>query len=349
MALSHPLKGKSLLSRLKPFLELERFQGSFIDDGGRTQFSSNTGSGEVEFSNWRKLDSRRLGVKKSMITLSSWSVLNNLRVADGFDAYLVGGCVRDLLLNRVPKDFDVITTATLQQVKKKFQRAAIVGKRFPICRVIVKGSLVEVSSFDTLDKKSRRKQVDSSQMPMGCDPRDFVRWTNCMNRDFTVNSLFFDPFLNVIFDYTNGMMDLKFSKLRTVIPAQSSFLEDQARILRGLRLAARLSLSFSKETEAAIYSLSSLIADLSTLNSEILLPQSRISLEMNYMLSYGAAASSFILLKRFKLLDILLPFQAAYLSKQVDNGLDVHSLMLMKLFFNLDQLVTCDRPCSPSM
>ncbi|KAK6154034.1 hypothetical protein DH2020_013673 [Rehmannia glutinosa] len=197
MALSHPLKGKTLLSRLKPFLELERFKCSFVEDGGRAQFSSNTGpcsgSGQVEFSTWRKLDSRNLGITRSMISTPSWIVLKNLRDA-GFEAYLVGGCVRDLLLNKVPKDFDVITTAKLKQV----------------------------SSFETVAEESKRKQVGISQMPRGCDPRDFVRWKNCMNRDFTVN-----------------------------------------RILRGLRLAARLNLSFSKETEASIYSLSSSIAGLS--------------------------------------------------------------------------------------
>ncbi|KAK6127584.1 hypothetical protein DH2020_038674 [Rehmannia glutinosa] len=288
MALSHPLKGKTLLSRLKPFLELERFKCSFVEDGGRAQFSSNTGpcsgSGQVEFSTWRKLDSRNLGITRSMISTPSWIVLKNLRDA-GFEAYLVGGCVRDLLLNKVPKDFDVITTAKLKQVKRKFRRAIIVGQRFPICRVIVKGSLVEVSSFETVAEESKRKQVGISQMPRGCDPRDFVRWKNCMNRDFTVN-----------------------------------------RILRGLRLAARLNLSFSKETEASIYNLSSSVADLS---------KSRISLEMNYMLSYGAAEPSLLLLKRFKLLEILLPFHAAYLSEQVDNRLGLRSLMLMVSFLGL--------------
>ncbi|KAI3462331.1 hypothetical protein Pfo_018994 [Paulownia fortunei] len=343
MALSHPLKGKTLLSRMKPFLALERFKSSFVEDGGHAQFSSNTGacsgSGQVEFSKWRKVDSRNLGIARSMISIPSWIVLKNLRAA-GFEAYLVGGCVRDLLLNKVPKDFDVITTARLKQVKKKFQHAIIVGQRFPICRVIVKGSLVEVSSFETVPEESRRKQVNISQMPTGCDPRDFVRWKNCMNRDFTVNSLFFDPFVNVIFDYANAMTDLKSLKLRTVIPAHLSFKEDEARILRGLRLAARLNLSFSKETEAAIYSLSSSVADLS---------KSRISLEMNYMLSYGAAEPSLLLLKRFKLLEILLPFHAAYLCEQVDNRLGQRPLMLMKLFFNLDQLITCDQPCNDSL
>ncbi|KAL0380612.1 UNVERIFIED_CONTAM: Poly(A) polymerase I [Sesamum angustifolium] len=205
MALSQPSKAKTFLYRVKSFMTLQSSKCSSIEVVGRAQFSSDSGgcssSGQVEFAKWRKLDSGRLGIAKSMISVPSWTVLRNLRAA-GFEAYLVGGCVRDLLLNKVPKDFDVITTARLKQ-------------------------------------------------------------------------------------------------LRTVIPAHLSFKEDEARILRGLRIAARLNLSFSKETEAAIYSLSPLVAHLD---------KSRINLEMNYMLSYGAAEPSLLLLKRFKLLEILLPF-----------------------------------------
>ncbi|XP_047956186.1 CCA-adding enzyme-like isoform X1 [Salvia hispanica] len=327
-------EARSLLSRLKP--AFQRLKCSFVEERSRAHFSSHMGEGE--FSKWRKLDSRKFGLERPKISVASWTVLRNLR-AKGFEAYLVGGCVRDLLLNKVPKDFDVITTAGLKQVKRTFQCALIVGKRFPICIVTVKGSAVEVSSFDTIAKDSGEK-AEVSQKPRGCDPRDFLRWKNCLHRDFTVNSLFFDPFANVIYDYTNAIMDLKSLKLRTVKPAHLSFKEDQARILRGLRLAARLNLSFSEETENALYSLSSSVANLST---------SRIFMEMNYMLSYGAAERSLLKLKRFQLLDILLPLNAAYLSKQVHNQLGIRSSVLMKLFSNLDQLITCDRPCNDSL
>ncbi|KAL8532135.1 hypothetical protein ACS0TY_008665 [Phlomoides rotata] len=338
MALSISRKAKSFLSRLQPFRSLERFEWSFTEEGGRAPFSSDTGASScsVDVSKWRQLDSRNLGIVSSKLSVPSWIVLKNLRDA-GFQAYLVGGCVRDLILNQVPKDFDVITTASLKQVRKKFHRAMIVGRKFPICMVTIKGSMVEVSSFETVTKESRRRKLGRCKMPKGCNPRDLVRWKNCIERDFTVNSLFFDPFVNIIYDYTNAMMDLKSLKLRTVIPANLSFKEDQVRILRGLRLAARLNLTFSEETEDALYSLSSSVADLNT---------SRLNLEMNYMLSYGAAEHSLLLLKRFKVLEILLPFHAAYLSEQVDNQFGLRSSMFMKLFFHLDQLFACDQPCT---
>nr|GFD14155.1 polynucleotide adenylyltransferase family protein [Tanacetum cinerariifolium] len=92
-----------------------------------------------------------------------------------------------------------------------------------------------------------------SQMPKGCDKSDLKLWKNSMHRDFTVNSLFFDPVNFKIYDYNNAMKDLLDLKLRTLVPAHLSFTEDCARILRGLRIAARLGLSFSKDIEAAIH------------------------------------------------------------------------------------------------
>ncbi|PON50006.1 Poly A polymerase, partial [Parasponia andersonii] len=253
-----------------------------------------------------------------------------------FDAYLVGGCVRDLLLKRTPKDFDVITTANLNQIRKQFHRAQIVGQRFPICIVHIRGSVTEVSSFETVAKHAEEKEeLHSSQAPHGCAKKDFILWRNSLKRDFTINSLFFDPFSNKIYDYANGIADLRSLKLRTLIPAKVSFQEDCARILRGLRIAARLGLSFSKDTATAIHSLSS---------SLMTMAKSRIMLELNYMLSYGAAEPSLCLLQRFNLLKIFLPFQAAYLVQQASTRSDQNPVMLMKLFFNLDKLVSCDRP-----
>ncbi|KAH9662416.1 polynucleotide adenylyltransferase family protein [Citrus sinensis] len=265
------------------------------------------------------VDSRNLGITRAMIPQPSWVVLKILKsqgafswslclislagVVDAvhsFQAYLVGGCVRDLLLRRVPKDFDVITTANLKQIRRQFHRSEIIGRRFPICRVHIKGSVIEVSSFETVAKHGEGKEtVLLSQIPYGCDEIDLVRWRNSIHRDFTINSLFFDPFLNKIYDYANGISDLRCLKLRTLIPAYLSFTEDCARILRGLRIAARLGLSFCKDIDTAMHSLSSSIERLD---------------------------------------------KAAYLDQQAGKITAENPMMLMRLFFNLDKLVSCDRP-----
>ncbi|KAI3747674.1 hypothetical protein L6452_10252 [Arctium lappa] len=290
--------------------------------------------GEVNVSKWKKMDSRSLGITRTMVPSSPFTVLKILRTR-GFEAYLVGGCVRDLLLKRTPRDFDVITTADLHQIRKQFHNCHIVGRRFPICRVHIKGSVIEVSSFKTSAKHSEDKEKFLvSQVPRGCDKSDLNLWKNCMHRDFTVNSLFFDPVIHKIYDYSNGMKDLLELKLRTLVPAHLSFTEDCARILRGLRIAARLGLSFSKDTETAIHKQASSI---------LVLSESRIMMEIDLMLSFGASESSLRLLHRFHILEMLLPFQAAYISRQT-TGSGECTMMLMKLFSHMDKFVTCDRP-----
>ncbi|XP_022775478.1 uncharacterized protein LOC111317278 isoform X2 [Durio zibethinus] len=319
------MRTKSFLSpRIKSLTRFQRCNHTLGERGLQAELHSemapppNPVIHPIDPSKWKKIQASKVGITNSMISLPSWIVLNNLH-RGGFEAYLVGGCVRDLLLNRIPKDFDVITTATLRQVKKKFYRAQIVGRRFPICIVHIKGSVVEVTSFETAAKHDKDKEKGLiSLIPKGCDEKDLIRWRDTRKRDFTINSLIFDPFTCNIYDYNNGMSDLKSLKLRTLIPAHVSFRDDCARILRGLRIAARLGLSFSKDTESAI-----------------------LMLELNYMLSFGAAELSICLLQRFNLLHILLPFQAAYINQQRSAK---NSPMLMKLFFNLDKLVSSDHP-----
>ncbi|KAF5186353.1 poly(A) polymerase I-like [Thalictrum thalictroides] len=294
---------------------------SDLDSGTNTSLNSFHKDVYCDKSQWRVVDSRFYGVYGNHISIPSSTVLSILR-NKGFKAYLVGGCVRDLLLGRIPKDYDVITSATLSEIKKTFKKKSrAVGRRFPICHVYIKGGMVEVSSFSTVAKDAHGMEtVSGSNEPTGCGIDDFFRWQNCLRRDFTINSLFYDPSANKIYDYINGMRDLKSWKVQTVVPAHLSFKEDCARILRGLRIAARLGMSFSEETAAAINSLYLSILDLD---------KGRLMMEMDYMFSYGAAASSLSLLNKFKILDILHPFQATYLSNQAHDQTAQSSPMLI--------------------
>ncbi|XP_072986294.1 uncharacterized protein [Typha latifolia] len=292
--------------------------------------------GPFDPSCWKTVDSRTVGISRSAISSPTWTVLKVLK-RKGFEAYLVGGCVRDLLLKRIPKDFDVVTTASLRQIKKQFHRCIIVGRRFPICQVQVLGSIVEVSSFSTKNEYTEeRQQLVCPEVSHSCEKKDILRWKNCMGRDFTINGLFFDPFDCTIYDYVNGISDIRTSKVSTVIPAHLSFKEDCARILRGLRIVARLGFRFSKETATAIQDLSSSI---------IYLDKSRLLMELNFMLAYGAAVSSIYLLQKYRLLPIFLPFHAAYLADQTKDESNGRSNMLMRLFSSVDKLLAADRPC----
>lgn len=339
----------ALLSRLSSaaarLLQMRQYGSRKEGDGdGLRSGRSSSGSrpGFIDRSSWRCFDSRAVGIPAGAIPDNCLSVLQMLK-RKGFEAYLVGGCVRDLLLKRAPKDFDVITTASLKQIKKLvFKRCFIVGTRFPICQVKMRGSTFEVSSFRTKPAQvTGSENINRSEESDGDDDQgDILRWKNSLKRDFTVNSLFFNPFNNRVYDYVNGVMDLRKNKVCTVIPPHVSFKEDSARILRGLRVAARLGFQFSSETSTAIRDLSPSIINIS---------KPRLMLEMRSMLSHGAAESSIRYLRKYGLLDILLPFQAAYLSDQMKGRSSDRDLMLMKLLANLDKFVSADWPCHSSL
>lgn len=288
---------------------------------------------------WKKLSSKDLGIRTSMIAKSTRVVLNNLK-RKGFDVYLVGGCVRDLLLKRIPKDFDVITSAELKEVVRTFPRCQVVGKRFPICHVHVNDTIIEVSSFSTSGRKSGRGSKTGVKKPPGCDEDDFIRWRNCLQRDFTINGLMLDPFSKILYDYVGGVEDIEKARVQSVISAATSFVEDCARILRGVRIAARLGFRFTRETAYSIRELSS---------SVLKLDKGRILMEMNYMLAYGSAEASLRLLWKFGLLEIVLPMQAAYFVSQGFRRRDKRSNLLLSLFSNLDRLLAPDKPCHCSL
>ncbi|KAF6159213.1 hypothetical protein GIB67_009486 [Kingdonia uniflora] len=135
---------------------------------------------------WKKFSAKELGISTSSISKPTREVLNELR-KKRYEVYLVGGCVRDLILNRTPKDFDVITSAELREVRRIFPQCKIVGRRFPICHVDVNDTIIEVSSFSTSEQISSRGLSNFSAKQPGCSKSDYRRWMNCLKRDFTVN------------------------------------------------------------------------------------------------------------------------------------------------------------------
>ncbi|XP_070680128.1 uncharacterized protein [Malus domestica] len=274
-----------------------------------------------------------------MIDKPTRKVLNGLK-RKGYEVYLVGGCVRDLILNRTPKDFDIITSAELKEVTRTFSWCEIVGKRFPICHVHICDTVIEVSSFSISARKSGRNLSRDFRKPNHCDDNDYMRWMNCSQRDFTINGLMFDPYARIVYDYMGGIEDIRKAKVQTVIPASTSFQEDCARILRAIRIAARLGFRISKETAHSVKSLS---------YSILRLDKGRLLMEMNYMLAYGSAEASLRLLWKFGLLELLLPIQAAYFVRHGFRRRDKRTNLLLSLFSNLDKLLSPDKPCHSSL
>ncbi|KAI8529272.1 hypothetical protein RHMOL_Rhmol12G0213000 [Rhododendron molle] len=307
-------------------------------------FKCEVDEGNCKAPEWKGLSSKDLGISNSSISKPSRVVLDRLK-KEGFEVYLVGGCVRDLILKRTPKDFDIITSAELKEasichVRSVFSLCHIIGRRFPICHVHVDDTIVEVSSFSTCATNQDSDLGFAYESPVDCDEKDYMRWRNCLQRDFTINGLMFDPYANLVYDYMGGLEDIKQAKVRTMICAMDSFQQDCARILRAIRIGARLGFSFTHQTGHSITYLAS---------SVLRLDKVRILMEMNYMLAYGSAEASLRLLWRYRVLEILLPIQAAYFVQQGFRRWDKRSNMLLSLFSTMDNLLAPDRPCHCSL
>ncbi len=241
---------------------------------------------------------------QSVLSANAVTVVKALREA-GFDAYLVGGCVRDLLLGRTPKDFDVATDATPEEVKAAFSRARLVGRRFRIAHVQFRREFIEVSTF------RRGNPEDTDEGDTGFDEnnrsadgvilRDNLYGTrdeDALRRDFTVNALYYDPIDDVLLDYSEGLRDIKDRTLRTIGDPMTRFREDPVRILRAVRFAAKLDFRFHADTERAIAPLAELLTAISP---------SRLFDEFNKLFMRGHAVAAWELMHRFGLPEILFP------------------------------------------
>src|SRR5947207_9051437 len=195
------------------------------------------------------------GLSRNAISPSAAKVCTVLREA-GFSGYVVGGAVRDLLLGIEPKDFDIATDARPEQVKPLFRRALIIGRRFRLLHVMLGPETVEVSTFRATDPDTAEKDEHGRVL------RDNVFGTqaeDARRRDFTVNALYFDPATEEVVDFHGGLADLKKRMLRVIGDPVTRYREDPVRMLRGVRLAAKLGLTLDPATREPIRSLAPLM------------------------------------------------------------------------------------------
>lgn len=164
--------------------------------------------------------------------------------AKGFTAYLAGGCVRDLLLNQKPKDFDVATSATPDQVAHMFSKTVNVGKIFGVIRVIIEDQMIEVATFRKDGDYKDGRRPDSVTFS---EPKE-----DALRRDFTANALFYDISENKIIDYVRGEEDIKNKILRAVGDPEKRFDEDKLRLLRAFRFKAQLGFEWESSTAKSI-------------------------------------------------------------------------------------------------
>ena len=246
------------------------------------------------------------GIDPKLVDERAMDVVHTLK-RGGFEAFIVGGAVRDLLVGLRPKDFDVATNATPEQVKTLFRRAFIIGRRFRIVHVIYgrgrEHEVIEVSTFRAHLDASLAEQVGGNErtskselagMKHAVDASGRVLRDNvwgpmeedAARRDFTINAMYYDPETQLVVDYHNGIKDAKKQIIRMIGNPALRYREDPVRIIRAVRFAAKLSalgFKFEDKTVAPLREMKSLLADV---------PQSRLFDEMLKLLQTGHALAS---------------------------------------------------------
>ncbi|MBQ0711664.1 MAG: polynucleotide adenylyltransferase PcnB [Porticoccus sp.] len=228
--------------------------------------------------------------------------------SDGYEAFLVGGCVRDLMLGLKPKDFDVATDATPEQVNQLFKRSRIIGRRFQIVHVRMGPEIIEVTTFRAHHTDKKSSGNDSRRSSKGLLLRDNIFGSineDASRRDFTMNALYYHPQDNSIYDYADGLPDIEQRLIHIIGNPADRYREDPVRMLRAVRFAAKLGFQIEDNTEAAITKVHQLLADI---------PSARLFDEVLKLLMHGHALSTFRLLRQYQLFGILFPATEAALA-----------------------------------
>ena len=275
-------------------------------------------------------------VSRKQISENALKVLYRLNKS-GFKAYLVGGGVRDLLLGIEPKDFDVVTSATPEEIKKLFRNCRVVGRRFRLAHIVFGRDVIEVATFRGHHGENNEKV--SKANAEGRLLRDNVYGEideDAERRDFTVNALYYDISDYSIRSYGGGMSDLKAGTLRLIGDPETRYREDPVRMLRAVRFATKLNMTIEPITAAPIKQLAPLLKDI---------PAARMYEEILKLFFAGKALANFELMQEYKLFEPLFP-QVAALLKDDPKGAPMK--MLQAIMKSTDQRVNEDKPVTPS-
>lgn len=273
-------------------------------------------------------------ISRANISENALKVLYRLSKA-GYEAYLVGGGVRDLLLGREPKDFDIATDASPEEVRKLFRNCRLIGRRFRLAHVHFGREIIEVATFRAAHETNGGGVMSENGMLL----RDNVYGTleeDAWRRDFTVNALYYNIRDFSVVDYTGGMDDLKAGRLRIIGDPHERFREDPVRMIRAVRFAAKLGFRIDHECEDAIRELAYLMEEVSN---------ARLFDETLKLFLAGSAVKTYELLRHYRLFAHLFPETDECLGEEENNF--PHTLLLHALE-NTDKRISQNKPVTPA-
>lgn len=282
-----------------------------------------------------RIPSTEHGINPREIDKKARSILTSLTKA-GYEAYLVGGGVRDLLLGYHPKDFDIATSATPEQVKEVLPSTRIIGRRFRLAHVHFGREYFEVATF-------RAPHDDSDKGKVGDHGRiinDNVYGTvveDAYRRDFSINALFYDLETGEVLDFVGAMDDLKKLQLRMIGDPVVRYREDPVRMIRAVRFAAKLNLTIEPASEAPILELSFLLGNIAP---------ARLFDETLKLFHGGMAVKTLELLRRYHLLEHLFPRAEKSLVDDEENG--SYTNLVYAALNNTDKRIRSGKPVTPA-
>lgn len=274
-------------------------------------------------------------ISRSNIDPNALKVLYHLKSA-GFAAYLVGGAVRDLLVEMTPKDFDIATDARPEQIRKLFRNCLLIGRRFRLAHIRFGREIIEVATFRAA---SDIQDAERKHSEHGMILRDNVYGTmaeDAWRRDFTINALYYNIRDFTVVDYTGGITDIQHKTIRMIGDPMLRYHEDPVRMLRAVRLAAKLGFTLAKGTAAPIIKLTGLLQNV---------PAARLFDEINKWFISGKSLATFTLLRKYGLFAVLFPQTEASLGGA---NAAIATAMVKGGFKNTDKRVSDVKPINPA-
>ncbi len=271
-------------------------------------------------------------ISKTDISSNALKVVNRL-ISGGFQAYLVGGSVRDLLVHKAPKDFDVATNATPNEIRQLFRNGRVIGRRFKLVHILFHREIIEVATFRGQGEVDANQETNERGMLI----RDNVYGTidqDAWRRDFTINSLFYNVTDSSIIDFTGGVEDIHKKQIRMIGDPITRYQEDPVRMLRAIRFSAKLHFTIATETATPIKSHNHLITHVSN---------SRLFDEMTKLYQCGEAVAVQNQLFQYGLFQLLCPLAAALL----DSDYPIKALIGIALE-NTDTRIRDNKPVTPA-
>ncbi len=267
--------------------------------------------------------------KKIDISLISVHAIKTIQVLEenGFEAYLVGGAVRDLLFGIKPKDFDVVTNATPDQIHHLFRRSRLIGRRFKLVHVIYGREIIEVSTY-----RSQQKEILQADGSIVKDDNHYgTIEEDAVRRDFTINAMFYSPSNHKLVDFHDGLDDLNRGIIRIIGNAEKRYQEDPIRILRAFRVCAKLNMALNEASRAPIKKLVPLLHDI---------PHSRLFDEVIKFFLTGHALNSYRVMQDENI------YSQFFLSPESE--LKDIDLFISNGLKNTDLRINQDKSCNPS-